>query len=327
MTQASRDSLETALAVLGTRGCLMAGAAIHGAARSTSTPLAHVGLAAGVGTYLWTETYYGGRFVTGGAVLDTPDDDYLRRLAAIAATTRADLVHLFIDVTDPSAAPPITDGLAPSGYAARSRRTSYRYVLPLQHDYDAFLMGLGKHTRRNIRLYQRRGAEGGLMFSFAENSPSADAIPRHQREALGRNTHPRPKQPGRLAELDAFLAARQHPFHSLVRTSDGTLVSLATGFISAERAYLVYQANHVDHAAANLGLMHRSLVIRELIARGMREFVFPNGINDVLRNACRRDVAIELLLSRTDVLGRWRIHRWARREPGHAAARFLMATA
>jgi hypothetical protein len=323
MTTFTSDELEAALALLGTRGTLLAGAAIQGAGRSTIALLEHVDLSAGAGTYLWTETRKGGRFLTAGAILDRHQDGHLLRLAEVASRTRPDLVHLFVDLTDaPDVSANLTsDRLAPAGYTAQARRTSYRYVLPLGHDYDAFLADLGKHTRRNIRLYQRRGVEAGLTFSFIEGAP--DPASRQERETLGHNTHPKPKRSGRLAELDAFLTARRRPFHGLVRTHHGNLIGLATGFIAADRAYLVYQANHADHTTANLGLMQRALIVRELIARGVSAFVFPNGINDILRNACRRDTAIEVLLARTELLARWRIRRWARREPRHTAARFM----
>jgi hypothetical protein len=66
-------------------------------------------------------------------------------------------------------------------------------------------------------------------------------------------------------------------------------------------------------------------LIRALIADGIRALVFPNGINDVLRNACRRDQALEVLALRAGLFSDRRIKRWLANEPTHPAARFHAA--
>ena len=254
-------------------------------------------------------------------MMTPPNDGELADIVTASDANRTpDIVHLFIDVIGMSrvlARPRV------AGFQCHVRRTSYRYVLPLADDYDTFVQNLGKHSRRNVRLYQRRAEEDGLTFTFQATAPSNDATAIAMRIEVGRQTRPQAKTAGRIAELDAFVEARRQPFHSTVMSGDGRLLSIATGFAVGTSAYLVYQANHGDYPDANLALMHRSHLIRSLIESGIRDFVFANGIHDILRNACRRDLAAEYLLIRDRARSARRISRWLEREPGHPAARFL----
>ncbi len=307
-------------------GTLLAGAAIQGHPRTPVGPIAPLGSDAGTFTPVWTQRRHGRRtrIVTAGTVLPgVPSAAELERLMAIIGRDGApDVAHIFIDLETPPAATP---QLAFEDYGCYVRRTSYRYVLPLGDDYEAFVQGLGKHTRRNIRLYQRNAEADGLSFTYLPQAPRSAEAAAAERSELGRMTLPKPKSAGRLAELDAFLRLRRRPFHSIVRSREGRLVSIATGFQAGTSAYLVYQANHKDYPDANLALTHRSYLIGALIADGIRAFVFPNGIHDVLRNACRRDHALELLALKAGVFSERRIAKWLAREPGHPAARFHSA--
>ena len=317
---------ETVLSRYERFGTLLAGAAIQGQPRTPVSAVAQLECDNGTAAPVWTQRRHGRRtrLVTAGTVLSAvPSTAELERLMTIVCSDGApDVAHIFIDLETPLAATP---QLAFSDYGCYVRRTSYRYVLPLGDDYEAFVQGLGKHSRRNIRLYQRNAEADGLSFTYLPQAPRSAEAAVAERYELGRMTLPKPKSAGRLAELDAFLRLRRRPFHSLIRSRDGRLVSIATGFQAGTSAYLVYQANHKDHPDANLALTHRSYLIRALIAGGIRTFVFPNGINDVLRNACQRDHALELLALRAGLFSERRIAKWLAREPGHPAARFHTA--
>jgi hypothetical protein len=305
-------------------GTLLAGAAIQGMPRTPVGPLAAFASDSGAEALLWTQRRQGRRtrLVTAGTALPSvPSDAELDRMMKhVCAESPPDVVHMFIDV---DASPKQTPQLAFADYACYVRRTSYRYVLPLGDDYEAFVQGLGKHSRRNIRLYQRNAEADGLTFAYLPQAPRE--VTAAERYEVGRMTAPTPKSVGRLTELDAFLRLRRRPFHSMIRAGDGRLLSIATGFQAGSNAFLVYQANHRHHPDANLALTHRSYLIRALIADGIRTFVFPNGINDVLRNACRRDHALEVLALRAGLFPGRRIKRWLANEPTHPAARFHSA--
>ncbi len=317
---------ETVLAKFERFGTLLAGAAIQGEPRTPVGPLGTLRCDAGGGAPLWFQRRQGRRtrLVTVGTALPSvPSAAELDGLMAyVCADGAPDVVHIFIDLETP---PHQTPQLAVADFGCYVRRTSYRYVLPLGDDYEAFVQGLGKHSRRNIRLYQRNAEADGLSFAYAPQAPRSSTSAVAERCDVGQMTLPKPKSAGRLAELDAFLRLRRRPFHSTIRTRDGRLISIATGFQAGRSAYLVYQANHKAHSDANLALTHRSLLIRALIEDGIRAFVFPNGIHDVLRNACRRDHALELLALRAGGFAGRRIKRWLALEPGHPAARFYAA--
>jgi hypothetical protein len=211
---------------------------------------------------------------------------------------------------------------APVGWQLIKRSTSYRYVLPLEDDHPAFLRKLGKHTRRNIRLAERHADVEGYRFEFALEPPPPAKFP--ERARVGALTMPVAKTPPRLAALDGFLCARRHPFHSAVRAGNGRLLSLAAGFITGDAAFLVYQLNDRLLPEASLALLNRAHVIRMLIDKRVREFVFPNGIRDGgLKNACVRHHGLELLLRRDS---RWvdaKLRLWARRGRPHPVLRML----
>ena len=316
--------LDAALAQLGAYGTLLAGAAIQGTPRHPPAPLQTVAFADHAAVHVWSQHRRGRRFslVTAGAAMMTPPSnaELAELVAAATVAGEPDVLHLFVDVIGRSRVlmPPRA-----AGYACHVRRTSYRYVLPLADDYETFVQALGKHSRRNVRLYQRRAEEDGLAFAFHAGPPPGNASAVAERAEVGRHTRPQPKTARRLAELDAFAAARRRSFHSTVRGGDGRLLSVATGFVVSTSAYLVTQANHGGHPDANLGLMHRSHLIRALIDSGIRDFVFANGIHDILRNACRRDVAAEYLLVREGRGPARGVAAWLQREPSHPAARFL----
>jgi Acetyltransferase (GNAT) domain len=317
---------ETVLSRFERFGTLLAGAAIQGEPRTPVGPLATLHCDDGSHVPLWCQRRHTRRtrLVTAGTALTSvPSTNELDNLMTqVCADGEPDVVHIFIDLQTP---PPQTPQLAVADFGCYVRRTSYRYVLPLSNDYEAFVQGLGKHSRRNIRLYQRNAEAEGLSFAYAPQAPRNSAAATAERSEVGLMTMPKPKSPRRLDELDAFLRLRRRPFHSTIRTRDGRLISIATGFQAGTSAYLVYQANHNEHADANLALTHRSLLIRALIGDGIRTLVFPNGINDVLRNACRRDHALELLALRAGRFSSRRINRWLALEPGHPAARFHAA--
>jgi hypothetical protein len=318
------QDFESVLARYQRFGTLLAGAAIQGTPRTPVGPLAAFTSDNGAETLLWTQRRQGRRtrLVTAGTALPSvPSGAELdRMMGQICASGLPDVVHMFIDIEH---IPKLTPQLAFADYGCYVRRTSYRYVLQLGDDYEAFVQGLGKHSRRNIRLYLRNAEADGLTFAYLPQAPRDTTAP--ERYEVGSMTAPKPKTAGRLAELDAFLRLRRRPFHSMIRGRDGRLLSIATGFQAGTSAYLVYQANHKDHADANLALTHRSHLIRALIADGVRTFVFPNGINDVLRNACRRDHALEVLALRAGLFSERRIKRWLANEPTHPAARFHTA--
>ena len=170
------------------------------------------------------------------------------------------------------------------GFAKRTRE-----VLPLAESYERFLAGLGKHTRRNLRNYRKRADKAGVRFAFFATPPSRELFVKIN-ELAARNL-PRALRPQLIAEKEENIAAQLNQFHSTLSRSDGAIFSLCRGFLWETCAVVPYQLNDRDQFASNPSLLHRAYLAEWLIAKGVREIVFLDGLAGILRNAALPDVA------------------------------------
>jgi hypothetical protein len=167
-------------------------------------------------------------------------------------------------------------------------------ALELPSDYESLLRSLGRHTRRDMRRVRRDSQHAGFVFEFCQAAGSGAA----ERQRLGQATHPRRYRPEHIDAYDTFLAAQENPFHAVLRSRTGELISCCAGLIADGAAYVLYQLNHEGYRDSSLSLTNRSFTIEHLIRLGLREFVLPGGGSGILIHACRMREDGELVLIR-----------------------------
>lgn len=191
---------------------------------------------------------------------------------------------------------------------ARDRRTTsvtvardLQEVLPLGADYAAFLLSLGRSTRRNVRNCRQAAAELGIGFDWSTAEPAVD---RNELEQLCRHNMPSPASGRRVRSIQQLISAQSRPFHVRLRSADGQLISAGGGFIQGELAFLLYQYNHCAFRALNPSLITRSFVIERLSGEGIRHLAFVGRCSGLLRHACDRVPAAEMLIARDSAWAR-----------------------
>jgi len=170
------------------------------------------------------------------------------------------------------------------GLLITSVAASLRDTLPMAGGYEETLAGLGRHTRRNIRIARRAAASLGVSFSMIlGESP----VSRPDLRRLAARTPPFPQSPRRVGRFERYVAATGGAFHSCLRAPGGELVSHCRGFLHGRAAYLVYQLNDADWHLLSPSLLHRAHLVEALIALGVHELIFVHGCSGLLQHACR----------------------------------------
>jgi len=176
----------------------------------------------------------------------------------------------------------------------------HRDLLSLGPSIDAFFGGLGRRTRRNLRLTARRADELALDFTFRELGGPGEIDPEVANLA-GRN-RPFPIALGNIAIFEQMLSHRPTSFESRVTDAAGTLISLCRGFVQGRTAYLVYQMNDPVIPGISLAAFHDFKLIEELIARGAAELIFVMGSHQ-FKTACQVSSRDELITIRPSPRG------------------------
>ncbi len=205
-----------------------------------------------------------------------------------------DVVKLFLAGSARDHAPQVGRAGNDAGYQGVFLPSYAPEALELPDSYDAFLRGLGRHTRRDMRRVRRDAQKAGFVFQFCAAARSG-ALERHR---LGYETHPRRYRPEQIDAYDAFLSVQEQGFHALLRSREGQLLSCCAGFIAEGTAYVLYQLNHRGYRSASLSLTNRSYTLEHLIALGVREFTLPGGGSGILIHAARLRQNGELILIR-----------------------------
>lgn len=171
----------------------------------------------------------------------------------------------------------------------------HRDLLPLRGSIDAFLGGLGRRTRRNIRQTARVADELGVDFMFDDRRgsiPFDEDVTR-----LAARNRPAPVALGSIAVFEQMLSHRPSSFESRLYDADGGLISLCRGFVQGRSAYLVYQMNDPAIPGISLAAFHTFRLIEELIARGASELIFVMPSHQ-FKSACRVSSKDELITIR-----------------------------
>jgi hypothetical protein len=159
-----------------------------------------------------------------------------------------------------------------------------REVLPLSDTYEEFLKGLGQGTRRNVHRYGQRARKAGIKFTLFEGflpEASYDRV-----FALCARNGPAPFAPASVLAWRNRFSKQGGQFYSTLSTGSGELISLCRGFIWGGSAVIPYQLNSRDHYDVSPSLIHRCHLIERLIPMGVREIIFTDGCEGLLRNAC-----------------------------------------
>lgn len=170
-----------------------------------------------------------------------------------------------------------------------------REILPLTDDFPSFLGRLGRVTRAHIRSSLRHVVRQGLHHSM--NVGDKTGVSEELLSLAARNM-PKPMPRRFLAECLNDVNAHTTPFRSELRGADGTLISVIVGYLDGGYAMLVCQFN--PHDAPKIGqagcsLLHRALLIRDLIDRKTKAMIMVNGCSGMLRLYCHPVLAETIL--------------------------------
>jgi len=169
-------------------------------------------------------------------------------------------------------------------------------ILTLATEFNAFVGSLGRRTRTHIRSSLRQFERSTLRHSVIVGEQTAAS--EELLSLAGRNI-PKPVPRRFLAECLNDINAQATQFRSELRDADGTLISVALGYLDGVHAMLVCQLNPRDApriGQAGCSLLHRALLIRDLIGRGTTALIMVNGCSGMLRSYCR-PVMAETVLS------------------------------
>ncbi|MGI4831131.1 MAG: hypothetical protein ACRYFU_23520 [Janthinobacterium lividum] len=177
----------------------------------------------------------------------------------------------------------------PSLVATQLRTASPQ--LPLQSSFDRTLAQMGAHTRRNLRLAQRRvqkemdaryisHADLALEEFLALSRRSMYPVP--QEIAIWRFHTARSMQGGMFAGLCA---------------GDGRWLSLLGGHTTGDMFSLDWQMNLTGYASLSLGTAMRAFLIEDQIERGLQWIRFEGGTPHTISSAFAVEHACDLLFA------------------------------
>jgi hypothetical protein len=167
-------------------------------------------------------------------------------------------------------------------------------VLPLGDSYEAFVEGLGKRTRRNIRHYRQHAAESAITFEWRDGFLPEEMYGKIF-ELCAKNG-PVPFTRESVLAWRARLKNQNGHFYSIMYAKSGEMISLCRGFVWGKSAVIVYQLNSRDHYEISPSLLHRSFLIEHVIRQGVREMIFTDGCEGLLKNACLENDGLSALV-------------------------------
>lgn len=154
--------------------------------------------------------------------------------------------------------------------------------IDLPADLDAYVAGLGKHDRHELRRKLRHlEAAGDVRF---ESTGEPGAIMARFDLFLDLMRASRPDKAAFLApEMEAFFRDLAATFADLgmarlgMLSLDGRVAAATFSFEQAGVTYLYNSGYDPAHAGLSVGLLSKALGIRDAIARGQRRFDFLRG--------------------------------------------------
>lgn len=166
-------------------------------------------------------------------------------------------------------------------------------VLELGSNYEQFLGGLGKHTRRNIRYYRRRALEAGILFDPAVT----DEEFLRERRRLN-NISAFPLRPAHLEEIDRVLELHSRRCVMALRSADGRPLALLCGFVRGSRFYILSQWNDPTMSKFSLSIVLRGYAIEKVIENGCKQLHFMGGSSLSLGQFCPETQSLSIAIDR-----------------------------
>ena len=154
-------------------------------------------------------------------------------------------------------------------------------VLRLDSDYEGFLGGLGKHTRRNIRACMRKTAREGIEFMPVLSKFEYDRAA----ERLNAETD-FPADALRLARDERLLELHDGERLGL-RAADGVIVAVLCGFRKGGGFHLLTQLNDANYKQLSLSLVLRGYMTQYLIQNGLTYLHFMGGSSLTFGRYCQ----------------------------------------
>jgi hypothetical protein len=176
-------------------------------------------------------------------------------------------------------------------------------TLPLAPTYEAFLETLGRHTRRNFRVYRRKFEATGNTcvetMTFADFKSAAEEL--LQKKVVGASLRG-------VKRALAILGVVDRPLLTGLRTKEGTWLSILGGWYSGSDPLVFMQMNDErDHAESSLALVLRSYLIEKIIGEGATSLIFWAGVGGPIAKYATALPTTAVYLDKTH-LG-WRMFR------------------
>ncbi len=201
-----------------------------------------------------------------------------------------------------------TNGGVPPLWAMRER--VHCNVLPLAPTYDLTLAPMGKHTRRNLRYYERRAqTELGATLVIDPQLTEAEfltlnhrfpyAVP--DRVARWRLRNVRDLPGGFMVGLRTNAPAGKllHNGQALpANLAAGAWISLLGGRRHHRTTEISWQMNHSELEGFSLTTAMRSLLLRHEIALGTERLVFEGGTPHSIHSAFLPEPVLDLVCAR-----------------------------
>jgi hypothetical protein len=166
-------------------------------------------------------------------------------------------------------------------------------VLSLPEYPAQFTSQFSRDSRRNIERTRYRTEERGMRYRWSSEFHCPDMA---ELEELCRNNMPGAISAARVRSAMCFSRAQCEPFIADLRDSDGTLASVAGGFVEGRLALIMFQINHRAYREIGPSLSIRAFIAERLITSGVRHVAFVGKCSGILRHSCTRVPIIEMLV-------------------------------
>ena len=245
----------------------------------------------GVGCKVFTADYHGGERTVIAPLAGRS------RIAFVAAAALMKRAALLVHVTYEAGEAPVDA----AGIESPGRRTlrwcgeerGMTGYLPIEDTFDGTLANLGKHTRRNLRLYRRR-AEADLGY-VAVDRPE---MTKDEFLAMNRMSAYAVSDAQAGWRYDATKVCPERSLFLGLRSGKGEWLSLIGGRTHEGRTIIEWQMNRTDLPEYSLSTLMRSQLIEHEVARGTQRIYFVAGTSHPIRNSMVPDKFIDVTVVR-----------------------------
>jgi hypothetical protein len=190
-------------------------------------------------------------------------------------------------------------GYEASGMSTKLVERTVKHTLPLASSYTDMLAKFGHRTRRSLRT-KRRQLEDTLRPTFFSGLAPELAF-----EAM-RYLRTRSSSPSRsmwhFESRRTFLQSRVDAFAMALRSSDGTWLSVLSGWRRNGTTYVDMQLNHSAFKRESLSAVMRAFLLEHEIGNGQQAITFVGGCSALLERYCDPDeTVVDLLVTRFSI--------------------------